>query len=386
MNSAAEVLDLLAKDSSEGTVTRVCAEIADWAKEGHAAELTSLARGLEAAATSDKTDAYETVVDLVEDQLALTQDPVAIDGILALASEPRLKSLVDPRTEGERQCAFASRLGYAQTKEAFAAAFDRAGGKQRELFACWMHELVLRRVSLASVPAAQALAEELAKDGHPLGGLPLALRPLEREAPSYMPLYGDRGLTGVLEALASGPMSARSMPPPDESKDVKMTEVAVDPAIASAVKPWGSGKKGKIEMRAFEVTAPIEARLLGSWLLRALPLESTKDVPRSGLECKRVTTDAVFGTLFAAAANGGAHSTGLGGAYGRRAAWTSLAVLAGAAPDASIEAIEAAAGRAVFLSFGASGPWFHDVAWDLGVLALHGDGRKVVVLAATDAE
>ncbi len=34
MKSAAEALDLLAKDSSEDAVTRVCTEIADWAKEG----------------------------------------------------------------------------------------------------------------------------------------------------------------------------------------------------------------------------------------------------------------------------------------------------------------------------------------------------------------
>ncbi len=113
---------------------------------------------------------------------------------------------------------------------------------------------------------------------------------------------------------------------------------------------------------------------------------STKDVPRDGLECRRASVDSIFGPLFAAAANGGSTSSGLGGAYGRRAAWTSLGALVGLKDGASIAEIEAAIEETSFLSFGASGPWFHDVAWDLGILALAPGGRRVVVLAATDAE
>lgn len=386
MQTAADVLEQLTKDTSEDGVNRVCVEIADWAKDGHAAELAVLARGLEAAATSAQADAYEKVVDLVEDQLALTQNDVAIDAILALSEEPRAKSVVVPRTGHARKCAFASRLGYAQTKEAFVSALKRHTGKHRDLFACWMQELVLRRVSLAKEPAAIALAEELAKEDHPLAGLPLELRALEREAPSYMPLYGDRGLTGVLEALANAPMSARTMPPPAEGKDVAMTEVPVSPLLASAVKPWQDSKRGKVEAKAFELSAALTPNLLGSWLLRALPLASTKNVPREGLECKRVQPEAIFGPLFAAAANGGAYSSGLGGAYGRREAWVSLGALAGAEDGANVDAIEKSALKTVFLAFGAEGPWFYDVAWDIGILALQDDGKRVVVLAATDAE
>lgn len=386
MKSANDVLDQLAKDAREESVTKVCVEIADWAKDGHTAELAALARGLEAAATSAQADAYEKVVDLVEDQLALTPSDAAIDAILALSDEPRTKSVVVPRTSHARQCGLASRLGYAQTKQAFVSALQRHGGRHRDLFACWMHELVLRRVSLVREPSAQKLAEELTKEGHRLAGLSLELRPIEREAPSYMPLYGDRGLTGVLEALANGPMSARTMPPPAEGKDVQVTEIPASPLLVNAVKPWQTGKRGKVETKAFELGVTLSPNLLGSWLLRALPLESTKGVPREGLDCKRVQPESVFGPLFAAAANGGAYSSGIGGAYGRREAWTTLGALAGAPDGASIDEIERAAGKTVFLSFGAEGPWFYDVAWDLGVLALQEDGQKLVVLAATDAE
>jgi hypothetical protein len=55
----------------------------------------------------------------------------------------------------------------------------------------------------------------------------------------------------------------------------------------------------------------------------------------SGLRAERAAADAVWGALFAAAANGGAYSAGLGGAYGRLAAWTSLGGLVGAPVDSS---------------------------------------------------
>lgn len=386
MKSAAEALDLLAKDSGEDAVTRVCAEIADWAKDGHALELAQLVRGLEAASSKQHVEAYEKVADLVEDQLALTADEQAVEAIIALSNEERTKSLVEPRSDAVRQCAFASRLGYAQTKATFVAALERHAGEPRELFACWLQELVLRRVALFGEPRAAAFAADLAKTGHPLGGLPIELRPLEREAPSYMPLYGDRGLTGVLEALASGPMSGRSMPPPSESKQISVKEHDASPMLAAAVRPWTEGKSSRVETRVFDLGTSLETRHLGSWLLRSLPLDSTKDVAKDGLECKRVGVDDVFGPLFAAAANGGSTSSGLGGAYGRRAAWTSLGALVGLPDGATIEAIEAAAKQTSFLSFAASGPWFHDVAWDLGILALEPGGKRVVVLAATDAE
>jgi hypothetical protein len=115
-----------------------------------------------------------------------------------------------------------------------------------------------------------------------------------------------------------------------------------------------------------------------------LPLESTAGQAR--LDVQRTAPDTVFGGLFSAASNGGAYSAGLGGAYGRRAAWTSLGALAGAAEDAEVEAIAALSSRCSFLTFRAPGPWFHDVAWDLGALCLREAGKSVAVLAATDKD
>jgi hypothetical protein len=93
--------------------------------------------------------------------------------------------------------------------------------------------------------------------------------------------------------------------------------------------------------------------------------------------------------LFAAAANGGAYSSGLGGAYGRLAAWTSLGALIDAPATAKPAEIDAAAPSAQFLVFGAAssaGGWWHDIAWDIGLLAVRSGGASVAVLAATDTD
>jgi GNAT superfamily N-acetyltransferase len=202
-----------------------------------------------------------------------------------------------------------------------------------------------------------------------------------------MPLYGERGLGRAIETLSSGAMSVRSIPPPADGAEVRATPLDdgdVIGRLGAAVRPWSDGKNGKVEAKIFAVDPPVRAATIGSWLVRSLALASTAGATR--LECARAAADTVFGPLFAAACNGGAYSAGLGGAYGRLAAWTSLGALAGAPADADIDAIEPLASRCAFLTFRAAGPWFHDVAWDLGALALRPDGATVAVLAATDAE
>src|SRR4029078_10413965 len=99
-------------------------------------------------------------------------------------------------------------------------------------------------------------------------------------------------------------------------------------------------------------------------LLATLPVECIEGAV--ALRAERTPSDAVWGALFAAAANGGAYSSGLGGAYGRRAAWTSLAALIDAPPDAPPARVDELAKTATFLVFGAADGWWNDVAWDIG--------------------
>jgi hypothetical protein len=380
------ILDLL---GGEDSVAKACQEVEGWAKAGRSQDLVALARALEAEASPANKRWFEAAADHVEDQLALCTDPGAVDALLSLSLENRERSVVVPRPRELRVRAFASRLGYGQTAETFLSALDRAGerAEHRELFACWMHEVVLRGTSLAEDPRAKRFRETLRSAGHPLGALPLVLQRTEREAPSYMPLYGDKGLGRAIDTLASGPMSARTIPPPADGASVRATlvdERATVERLTSAVRPWAEGKSGKVEAKVFSLAPSVDPAVVGSWLLRALPLDSTTAAAR--IEVTRTGAEGVFGPLFSAASNGGAYSSGLGGAYGRLAAWTSLGALVGAPVDAEYEAIDALASKTAFLTFRSPGPWFHDVAWDLGALALRGGGTTVAVLAATDTE
>jgi hypothetical protein len=375
-------------------ITQACEVVEGWAKEGRWQDLVALAGALEERCPVDtahqkKRARFEAVADHIEDQLALIPATEAVDALLALSLRDRERSVVVPRTRSMRVAAFASRLGYGQTPDALLAALDRAGERpeHQELFACWIHEVVLRGRSFVGEPRAERFCELLAKSNHPLAVLPLELRNTEREAPSYMPLYGEKGLGRAIDTLASGAVSIRTIPPPADGAAVRVTELtepSVTERMCTAVRPWTEGRSGRVEAKLFSVEPAVAVSALGSWLVRALRLESTDGVAR--LDCSRMQADGVFGLLFSAASNGGAYSPGLGGAYGRLAAWTSLGALVGAPEGAGIEAIDVAAANSAFLSFRAPGPWFHDVAWDLGVLVLRADGRTVAVLAATDNE
>jgi hypothetical protein len=388
-----EIIGLL--ESAVG-VARACELIESWAKAGRAHDLVAVAEALEErcepSGGPDKREWFESVADHVEDQLALCPGDAAVDALLALSVEVRERSVTVPRPRSLRVRAFASRLGYGQNADVFLSALARSGAadgrtEHQELFACWMHEVVLRGTSLAKDARATRFREALAKAGHPLARMPLELRPNEREAPSYMPLYGDRGLGRAIDTLASGTISVRTVPPPADGAAVRATELddaGVIERMIAAVRPWAEGKSGKVEAKLFTIALPVEGNALGSWLLRALPLDATAAVAR--LDCSRVSADGVFGPLFSAASNGGAYSSGLGGAYGRLAAWTSLGALVGAPDGADIDTIDATSARCAFLSFRAPGPWFHDIAWDLGCLTLRADGSSVAVLAASDNE
>ncbi len=393
MNSEIEaVIQSLRSDADGKAALSACEKVEGWARATKTKELVELAAALEERCdpADQKTHAsFEAVGDHVEDQLALVPGDAAVEAVFTLALRDRVRSVLLKRPRELRARALASRLGFGQTKETFLAALER--GEERpdllELLACWLQEVVLRGTALSKEARATRFAERLATAKHPLAELPLELCGTEREVPSYMPLYGDKGLGRAIETLASGPMSARTVPPPADGATVRVTRLedeALAQRLETAVRPWSEGSKGKCEAKLFEISPPITSGL-GSWFLRALPLDSTKGTAR--LDVTRAEDPAaVFGTLFSAASNGGAYSAGLGGAYGRRAAWASLGALVGAAPDATITQIDELAVRSAFLTFRAPGPWFYDVAWDLGVLALRPDGATAAVLAATDTE
>jgi hypothetical protein len=372
-------------------VNQAFATVDRWNREARTKDLLDLAAATEAACDVDGAARfpYEAVADHIEEELALTTGPDHVDALFALLTRPRLRSVQRARSLEMRVRSFASRLGHGQTKEALEATVARLGDKveHTEILACWMHETVLRGTSLDREPAIVAFHARLAEAQHPLGALPLTLLEAESEAPTYMPMYGANAISKAVARLESGPTSARTLPPPGEHgapKVARIDDPALEARLRESVLPWTTGSNGKAEAKAFRLEPALTVASPGRWLLRALALDCVEGA--EALHAERTSADTVWGALFAAAANGGAYSSGLGGAYGRRAAWVSLAALIDGPEGATPFELDTLAPSARFLTFGAPGGWWSDVAWDIGVLAVRLDGASVAVLAATDAD
>lgn len=370
-------------------VTQAYASVDRLNREGRTSELVELWAAIEKACDVKGAErfSYEALADHVEEVLALSADTDRVDALFGLLARDRVRSLQTPRSRAERIRAAASRLGHGGSRETLLATIARAGDRREneEILACWTQELVLRGASLSGDDVAVRFRDRLSAQRHPLAALPLALLDSETEAPTYMPLYGASAISTAVAALEEGPTSMRTMPPPGAGEAPSATPIADETherALREAVRPWLDGSNGKAEARIFKLSPA--ARSAGSWLLRALGLASLEGATK--IRVDRVGAEAAWGALFAAAANGGAYGSGLGGAYGRLAAWTTTAALIDAPLDAPPSRVDAEARRASFLMFGADGGWFYDVAWDLGVAALRPGGESVAVLAATDTD
>lgn len=378
MTTSTEIRDVLSSLARAGDATEACGIADGWAEAGRVAELAALATALVAEA---KDEAKDALLDHVVEHLAARGGETGVDALVAL---------VRTNPEARRTRLFASHLGFATASrpEAFGAALARheaaagvSGDEARELFACWLGELVLRDAPVGDLAAAKAFHASLVASGHPLGPLPLRLLACEREAPTYLPMFGDEGIEGAVQSLERGSVTMRTLPPPAEHGAPTVVPVA-DEDLATraseAVKAWS-----KVEAKVFSLVPPVPVTDVGKWLLRALPLASVEGSTR--LSADRTGADAVFGALFAAAANGGARDPGLGGAYGRLAAWTSFAALVGQPAGAAADDVDAHARQCGFVLYRGAAGWFHDVAWDVGMLAVRPGGASCAVVAATDA-
>ncbi len=396
-NEIEGVLENIAEAGEADALTQAFATVDRMNREGRIRELVQLSEAIENAkgAHGALTLPHETVADHIEEVLALTPCNLRVAALFSLFANDRVRSVVKPLSRSQRARTLASQLAYGQPKDALLAALQRAEETQvevphYEVLACWLHELLLRGAVLDQAPEAKSFHAALSSQGHPLGSLPLALLEAEQEAPTYMPMYGTTAIADAVQCLANGSASMRTLPPPEGQappRATRLDDTLVEQRLIEAVRPWlkAAGSNGKSEAKVFRLDPPLANGAAGRWLLQALPLTCVESV--DGLRAERCEAEAVWGALFAAAANGGAYSSGLGGAYGRRAAWTSLGALVDASADASPSAINVRARASAFLMFGAAaGAWWNDVAWDIGALALREGGASVAVLAASDVD
>ncbi|AKU95408.1 hypothetical protein AKJ09_02072 [Labilithrix luteola] len=383
----------LRSDGPSSDVTEVIGLVDKLARDGRTSDLVQLWSELESScdAKGPACAPWENVVDEIEEALALSNGEDRVEAVIELLGRDRVRTVQRPRSGELRARAFASRLSHGQSKEIFLSMLEKKSplndGPTRELFACWLHEVVLRGTSLERDAQAVRFHANLAESGHPLGTMPLRLLTPEFEAPTYMPMYGAEAIQSAVARLEGGPTSMRTIPPPAEQPAPKVTlrnEPSTVERMREALRPWTEGSNGKAEVKIFDVEPPLVRRSPGKWLVRALPLESLEGA--SSVEVSRVDSALVWGALFGAASNGGAYTPGLGGAYGRRAAWTSFSALVDATPGTKIEAAGERAEACAFLTYDAASDWFNGVAWDIGLLAVRPDGASIALLAATDTD
>lgn len=263
-----------------------------------------------------------------------------------------------------------------------------AGGSAREskaeeLRACLLQELVLRGVQVNTLPDIARWADSSHWNHHPLRWLPSSLSEVESRPP--LPSYTLGG--GSYDLPYSETNSPISLSHRDGSIPA-VVETTAEPqvsALTSAVANWAAESNGRIEARTFDIAGDLDAAAVTS-LLRKLDLECLRGVgARKHCTVSALGPERAWRTLFAAASTGGAYNHGEYGAYGRLAAWRSLGAASGSAEGASFDMVENDVENADWYGFSADSPWFEQVAWDIGLLAVS-SRRRLAVLAATDTD
>ncbi|MGW2834990.1 DUF6183 family protein [Streptomyces sp. NPDC001286] len=281
----------------------------------------------------------------------------------------------------------ASFLAESQAPQDLTWVFTEGGaraGAPEELRCCLVQELVLRGVTTADTPEIEAWAASPHWRRHPLAWLPLELSAIEQEPP--LPSYSVRG-------------SSYTMPyGPQDRPGVRLRNAAHLPSVTdtttktfraaatTAVANWAEGSNGRSEAGTYDLAEPVDAGRLPD-LLATLGLECLNGVdPSNGLMLSTCRPEHAWCMLFAAASSGGAYNNGEYGAYGRLAAWRSLAALSGASTAARFDAVEQSVQACDWYDFDAATEWFERVAWDIGLVSLAPGARRVAVLAATDTD
>ncbi|MET8671970.1 DUF6183 family protein [Streptomyces albidoflavus] len=308
--------------------------------------------------------------------LATTAGPENLTEALRLVSSPEL-------ADRKRDRHVASLLASCRPPEELAVVFS--GHASEELRACLVHELVLRGVAVDEEPGIARWASSPHWRYHPLGWLPLTRSGMEDGAD--LPSYSLRGSSHAMPYGPSEGVPYRGTGGARVPSAAEVTTPQLAAALSSAVANWAEESNGVVEARVFDLAGPPADEAVPATLL-TLGLESLAGAGRkkAALSVSACPPGQAWRVLFAAASTGGAYNSGSHGAYGRLAAWQSLAALAGVVDGAGAAEIEARAAECAWFGFDARTDWFEQVAWDVGLAALSPDRRRLAVLAATDTD
>ncbi|MFD7116232.1 DUF6183 family protein [Streptomyces sp. NPDC059922] len=149
-------------------------------------------------------------------------------------------------------------------------------------------------------------------------------------------------------------------------------------------RPWCSESNGVFAVQEFWSPDPVSPDDFTA-VFQRLPLTAWPEgeVPARVFPA---TSDTVLRVLLTAAALRSAYGSGPHGAYGRLAAWRSLAGLTGVPADTPPAEMAGLVERTHWFRLAPVSDWFHGVAWDLAVAALRPGGQEIAVLTAADTD
>lgn len=370
--------------------TKEAETIEDWTASGRVDLLYEVAAEIElhTVVTQTQQAAFDAITKHILKLLATTPGIPNVETllrILLLRTEHRLRTAAQER---ENWRPIASMLAACQPQDALVFLFGTYRGDEQfsELLIQLAQEMVLRGAACEDFAQVVDLRNTMLSNHHPLAYLPLHLTGLEsdlslpqysRHAESYSIPFGPHANMEYSKEKASMPMAQA----PSETTTGSDIET-----IATAVNGWVRLSNGRYEVRVFASSDFLTQECLTVSFLLSLGLDSLRGGDLGSVKAKPIAPSCAFKILFAAASFGGAYSGGLYGAYGRLAAWHSIAGLVGEPPTDDVDTLAELGRQAAWLYFEGETLWFNRVAWDLGVLALRPDGRSLGVLAATDSD
>ena len=183
----------------------------------------------------------------------------------------------------------------------------------------------------ARVFIASRSSDRLVKAAARLGGCGFAAgdATVEAEVAPWLHQYPRPGSSYHATALHSTPPAP--VPPTGAYRPPVVLADVTDPAtvarISAAVASWSEESNGQVEARVFQSDRPLDAADLSATLLISAGLESLEGATEADVRVWPIRPQDAFNFIFSAASGGGAYSQALYGAYGRLAAWQSLAGL-----------------------------------------------------------
>ncbi|MCP3059610.1 DUF6183 family protein [Myxococcus sp. K38C18041901] len=348
--------------------------------------LVALAAELEARQASTPAEGRKrlhALSDHLEEVLAKAGDVDSALALLEVARQPR-----DARYQGRlfaarREQELAALLATHRPVTSFVELLSSRQGPEDllELFACGVHEFVLRGADLSSAPGVLALQAELARRGHPLAALPLQRRRWES---SFGRLMGTEEIDAY-DTLGERLSSASHEDEEDEytTPDIRLaTQDEPVPAALAAVlvSEDGEGPHDAIEQRVLKLRPALPKAPSDTMtsLLIDLGLPLMKDA--AFVVCERDKLSRVADFFFSRVAS---RARGwLGAAYGRLALWRTLEALGGIEVSWAGDAPEKRWNACTWYQF--KGSWQGERPDILGVVCLRPGGTSLALVAVRE--